>query len=180
MDAVRSYRLGRRQTAIDQTRSSILGAARAEVAAGEPLRVGRVARRAGVSRITVYNQFGTRAGLLRALTAELPAPGQPPAGGTAREMLGHRISDACTSWAEHAPLFRHLPPAAGDESVNRQLAEGLAQSDELRPGCSIKEAEDVIGLLTSFETFDRLYKDGRRSPAAVAEIIVRLASGILA
>jgi hypothetical protein len=52
-------------------------------------------------------------------------------------------------------------------------------SDELRPGCSIKEAEDVIAALTSFEIFDRLYKDGRRSPAAVAEILARLASGIL-
>jgi hypothetical protein len=60
------------------------------------------------------------------------------------------------------------------------LAERLAASDELRPGCSIKEAEDVIGALTSFEVFDRLSKDGRRSPAAVAEILGRLASGILA
>lgn len=180
MGSVRSYRLGRRQTAIEQTRSSILGAARAEVALGEPLSVGRVARRARVSRITVYNQFGSRAGLLEALTAQMRAPDQQPAGGTAREMLGRRVSAACTSWAEQAPLFRHLPRAVSDGSVSRQLAERLAQSDDLRPGCSIKEAEDVIGLLTSFETFDRLYKDGRRSSAAVAEIIMRLASGILA
>jgi hypothetical protein len=64
--------------------------------------------------------------------------------------------------------------------VSRQLAERLAANDELRPGCSIKEAEDVIAALTSFAFFDRLYKDGRRSPAVVAEILARLASGILA
>ena len=62
----------------------------------------------------------------------------------------------------------------------RPLAERLADEDELRPGCSIKEAEDVIAALTSFAVFDRLHRDGRRSAAAVTEILGRLAGGILA
>jgi hypothetical protein len=37
----------------------------------------------------------------------------------------------------------------------------------------------VIGALTSFEVFDRLYQDGRRSSAAVADILMRLAGAIL-
>jgi hypothetical protein len=63
---------------------------------------------------------------------------------------------------------------------DRDLAERLAGADQLRPGCSIKEAEDVIGALTSFEVFDRLHRDGRRTTAAVREILWRLAAGILA
>jgi hypothetical protein len=35
----------------------------------------------------------------------------------------------------------------------------------------------VIGILTSFPVFDRLHKEGRRSPSAVAEILLRMASG---
>jgi len=60
------------------------------------------------------------------------------------------------------------------------LAERLAAADLLRAGCSIKEAEDVVGAVTSFVVFDRLYKDGRRSQAAVVEILMRLASTIVA
>jgi hypothetical protein len=98
----------------------------------------------------------------------------------ARDELRQRISLACSTWATHSSLLRHLPRPEQEESErNRQLAERLAGADALRPGCSIKEAEDVIGALTSFDLFDRLYRDGRRSPGAVAEILMRLASGIL-
>ena len=178
----RPYQLGKRQVLVDQTRASILHAAEEEVAAGEALSVGRVARKAGVSRVTVYNRFGSRSGLLQALGRQVSAPPQELSAGTAaRELLERHISSACTAWAAHSSLFRHLPRAGREEEsgLNRQLAERLAASDELRPGCSIKEAEDVIAAITSFEIFDRLYKDGRRSPAAVAEILARLASGIL-
>jgi hypothetical protein len=59
------------------------------------------------------------------------------------------------------------------------LAERLAAHDKIRPGCSLKEAEDVIGILTSFAVFDRLHKGGRRSPSAVAEILMRMAKEFL-
>src|SRR5216683_3350668 len=119
--------LGKRQAGVDRTRAAVLTAARELVAAGggSNLSVGAVARRAGVSRLTIYNRFGSRSELLRA------------------------------------------------------VAERLASADQLRPGCSLKEAEDVIGALTSFEVFDRLHLDGRRSSAAVADILMRLAGAIL-
>jgi hypothetical protein len=65
------------------------------------------------------------------------------------------------------------------KNEDRTLAGRLAAADQLRPGCSLKEAEDVIGAITSFEVFDRLHKDGRRSPTAVSEILMRLVSTIL-
>jgi hypothetical protein len=60
------------------------------------------------------------------------------------------------------------------------LAERLATHDQLRPGCSVKEAADVIGILTSFAVFDRLHQGGRRSTSAVAEILMRMAGEFLA
>lgn len=150
--------------------------------AGPNLSVGAVARRADVTRVTVYNHFGSKAGLLQALNEQVQASPDPLPSPTApaREQLHQRIAIACSTWASHAALLRHLPRTGPQEPGHiRRLAERLAASDQLRPGCSIKEAEDVIGTLTSFEVFEGLSKDGRRSPAAVAGILMRLASAIL-
>jgi hypothetical protein len=43
----------------------------------------------------------------------------------------------------------------------------------------LKEAEDVIRVLTSFATFDRLHQGGRRSVPAVVEILVRMTGAIV-
>lgn len=183
----RGYRLGRRQQGVDQTRSIIISAARQLIAEqGAGFSLGKVAARAGVSRITVYNQFGSRALLIHALAAEArpampPLPSHPaPA---PRDELRRRIAQACTTWAVDPGLYRHLHGhtawAAQEPGAERALAESLAAADQLRAGCSIKEAEDVIGILTSFPAFERLHQGGRRSPAAVAEILIRLASELL-
>lgn len=186
--AAREYHLGRRQAEVDRTRKTILSAARRLVAeAGPGVGVGLVAERAGVSRITVYNQFGSKAGLLEALVAEAgPAPGRAPAplsGAGPGVDLKRRIADACATWAADPRLYRQLQRRssyAGDATdLDRNLAERLAAGDWLRPGCSIKEAEDMIGILTSFPVFDRLHRDGRRSSAAVTEILVRMASAFM-
>jgi AcrR family transcriptional regulator len=185
---VRQYRLGKRQPGVDRTRSSILSAARRLIAEhGPQSSLGDVAALAGVSRITVYNQFGSKAGLVKALAAEARPvgvgtphlePGLDP-----RDQLRRRITEACTTWAGDPGLYRQLHghQVWRDEEpdVDRLLAESLAAADQLRAGCSIKEAEDVIGILTSFAAFDRLHKGGRRSASAVAEILMRLSSELL-
>jgi AcrR family transcriptional regulator len=180
---MRSYRLVRRQAAIDRTRSTILAAARdllTELGPGSSL--GKVARRAGVSRITVYNHFGSKARLFEALAAAArPNDAGPLAvdDATPRERLKSQIAQACSAWAADPALYRRLYEHgswAEDPERDRMLAEALASADQLRPGCSIKEAEDVIGILTSFQAFDRLHKGGRRSPAAVGEILTRMAA----
>jgi hypothetical protein len=177
----RSYRLGRRQASVDRTGQAILAAARQLVTEGGPgVSLGAVAQQAGVSRVTVYNRFGSRAALLQAL---VPTPLPAPSGaGDPRETVRQRLLSACAYWAADPALYRHLRANADEpgQASDRLLAERLAAADALRPGCSLKEAEDVIGALTSFAVFDRLYRDGRRTPAAVAEVLMRLASGILA
>ena len=186
--ASRSYRLGRRQAAADRTRAAILAATRDLLAAGGPaLSAAAVAKRAGVSRITVYNRFGSKAGLLRELAEAARGDGtgrSDPQAGEPRERLKQRIAASCSMWSADPALFRRLE-AVGNLDMSspgedRMLAEELGAGDHLRPGCSLKEAEDVIGALTSFEVFDRLHKDGRRPTSAVADILMRLAAGILA
>jgi len=182
----RSYRLGRRENAVRQTRKAILTAARDLLASGETagLSPGAVARRAGVSRVTVYNQFGSRAGLLRELAAGARGQRGPvEASADPIDSLRQRIVDACSMWASDPGLFRGLPAPAtaelGTAGDDRALVERLAAAGRLRPGCSLKEAEDVIGAITSFEVFDRLHKDGRRSTAAVVEVLARLCGAIV-
>jgi Bacterial regulatory proteins, tetR family len=175
----RRYRLGRRQASIDTTAASIVAAARFELertpTAG--LSVGAVARRAGVTRATVYNRFGSRQGLIAALA---PNPATPPTeAGNPRDAVHAFLSSRCARWATSPALYRQLP-APDDGGVTRTLAENLASADALRPGCSLREAQDVLDTLGSFPTFDQLHQDGRRSAPAVAEILMRLAGGILA
>jgi AcrR family transcriptional regulator len=169
--AQRSYRLGRRQASVDRTAASILVAARELVAGGSRASVGEIARRAGVSRITVYNRFGSRARVLESL---VPARSDRPA-----TDLRQRIFESCARWAADPALYRRLPTESKPRA-DRELAERMAAADQLRPGCSIREAEDVIGALTSFAVFDRLHGDGRRPVPVVAEVLMRLAAGILA
>ena len=178
----RRYRLGTRRASVERHRAAILAAARDQLASGAgDLSVGAVAAAAGVSRLTIYSQFGSKAGLIGALSAKAhdrsPAPKLQ---GEARAALEARLSAVCRLWVSDPALFRRLPEPDSGRAENRELAAFLSASDALRPGCSIKEAEDVIGVLTSFDTFDRLHQDGRRPLAQVVLILMRVAEGILA
>ena len=175
----RSYRLGRRQPAVDRTARAILTAAAALVAEhpAAGVSVAAIARRAGVSRITVYNRFGSRAGVIQALTP--PRAPSTPAAGDGPQALREHLTAAAVAWSANPGLYRHLPPTP-DSDEARVLAERLAATDALRPGCSLREAEDVIAALSSFAMFDRLHREGRRPASGVTEILMRLASGILA
>jgi AcrR family transcriptional regulator len=174
----RRYRLGRRQAAVDQTAASILAAARLELeqSPAAVLSVGAVARRAGVTRATVYNRFGSRPALIAALNPAAATPAQ--INGDPRAALRGLLASRCSHWSANPALYRNLPPPP-DAEILRPLAENLAAADALRPGCSIKEAQDVLAVLGSFAAFDRLHQDGRRSAGAVAEILMRLAQAIL-
>ena len=82
----RPYRLGQRQATTDQTRTRILAAARELLAAAGGIAgftVEAVARHADVSRMTVYYQFGSKAGLLEALFDQLATTGRLPQGAVA-------------------------------------------------------------------------------------------------
>ena len=173
----RRYDLGRRRAAVDRTTLAVLAAARELLAAGSPASMTAVARRAGVARVTVYNRFPSRSHLLAGLAPRPHAQEMPAAG--PMETLHDAFVRSSAAWATDPALYRRLDLDGGDEAA-RHLAERLAAADALRPGCSVREAEDVIAALASFPIFDRLHRDGRRTPAALAGILTRLAAGILA
>ena len=170
--AGRRYASARREAASAQTRRAILRATLTLLReAPDGPSVGSIAGLAGVSRLSVYHHFGSRAGVLAAVAGEAQAA-KPAAGADLRTS----IASAVAHWATDPALFRRVPepPAAMHE-----LATRLAAEDRLRPGCSLKEAEDVMAVVTSFAAFDRLYQDGRRPTSTVTEILMRMASSIL-
>jgi len=168
----RQYASPRRAAAATQTRRAILGAARrllSDIPGGPS--VGAIARLAGVSRLSVYHHFGSRAGVLAAVAAEAGSPA-PAATGDLRAF----VAAAVAHWVTDPPLFRRVPE---QPVATHELASRLAAEDRLRPGCSLKEAEDVIAVVSSFAAFDRLHQGGRRSTSAVTEILMRMAGSVL-
>src|ERR671934_724490 len=74
----RPYRLGQRRVAAEQTRARVIAAARELLMASggfAGFTIDAVARQAGVARMTVYYQFGSKAGLLEALFDDLASRG---------------------------------------------------------------------------------------------------------
>src|SRR5256714_14918008 len=74
----RPCRLGQRQATTDQTRARILSAARELLMKSDGFSgfsIDAVARQADVARMTVYHQFGSKIGLLEALSDALAAQG---------------------------------------------------------------------------------------------------------
>ena len=192
----RPYRLGRRQPAAQRTRARVLSAARALLTARagtEPFSVDAVARRAGVARMTVYHQFGSRRGLLEALFDSFAAGGELPAHLAAAfqrpdplESLADVVVAFARFWEAGRPWIRRvralgvLDPDLGDavearnarrREVVRVLVERLAQRYGRPASKERTQAEELLYTLTSFETFDSLAGPNRKLPEVAAEVL---------
>ena len=110
-------------------RNAIVEAARAQtVACGwDGVRMGAVAEAAGVSRQTVYNEFGTKAGLAEALARREVDRFV----GDVRTALGEHGADVRT--AAYAAIRRTLAAAADNPLVKAILTSARGGSDELLP-----------------------------------------------
>src|SRR2546423_7626062 len=176
----RPYRLGRRKPAAQRTRARVLSAARALLTARagtEPFSLDAVARRAGVARMTVYHQFGSRRGLLEALFDSFAAGGELPANlGAAFQRSDPldsladvvaafgRFWDAGRPWIRRVRALGVLDPELGDavearnarrRDVVRVLVERLAQRYGRPAPEEPAQAAELPYTLPSFETFDR-------------------------
>ncbi|HEY6157355.1 MAG TPA: helix-turn-helix domain-containing protein [Gemmatimonadales bacterium] len=197
----RPYRLGRRQKAVDRTRARILKAARALLVArgAGAFSIEAVARRARVTRVTVYQRFGSRSKLLEALFDDLARQGgmweladafrQPDP----HEALGRFVATFARFWTAHRPIHRRLLAlAALDPGLERTLR---ARQEWRRQGLRVivgrlreraagpaaaspEETIDALFALTGFETFD-LLAGPTRTPAQVAPIVLRIARAVL-
>jgi AcrR family transcriptional regulator len=194
----RPYRLGQRQESAQRTRSRILAAARRLLAARKGFAVftlDAVASKAGVARMTVFNQFGSKRGLLEALFDDLAARGlverlraafcrQEP-----REALDELIAAFGSFWSSDRIVIRRI---RGLAAIDPDFERGVRARDERRrEGLRVivgrlaetytkplagrqDEVIDMLHTLTSFETFDNL-AGGTRSPDDVVPLVCRLA-----
>src|SRR5947199_1403778 len=126
----RAYNLGQRQAAVDETRARIVSAARALLAAQafDQFTIDAVARHAGVARMTVYYQFGSKNGLLEALFDDLAGRGLVDrlrasfAHADPFDALGAFIGAFVGFWASDRIVIRRLRSLAGlDPEVERGI-----------------------------------------------------------
>jgi AcrR family transcriptional regulator len=193
----RRYQLGKRAAAVAETRARIVEAARAVFSEDGFHRaaVDEVARRADVSRATVYYQFGSKLGLVAAVLDDIER-----SGGLERVIASAGLPDAVEAtrrsfeegsrfWAaDHVLVRKLIGLAAADPATRRlvqerdrnrltlvtRLAERLAEQRRLRPGCSVEEAVQTLWLLSSFEAFDQLHTGHALDADAVAALLFQL------
>ena len=192
----RPYQLGLRRASVDQTRARIIEAARALLSAdGVPgFSVDAVARRAGVARMTVYYQFGSKRGLLEALFDDLAARG-----GMERMAAVYAEPDPVAAlsqlvtvfagfWEADRVIMRRVRSLAALDMVQEEAVR--ARDERRRAHCraiagrlaeqyghpspdAFEETVDILHTLLSFETFDTLAGPSR-TILQVAPLVDRL------
>lgn len=201
--ATRHYEQRARAEEAERTRMRIIDAVfeRLREAPAERVAIDRIARMAGVARSTVYAIFGSRAGLFDAVGRELVARSgyerlvdakyQPDG----RDRLRAGFRAACEMLAANSEIFRalrsmaRLDEAAVGEVVKRmdeeraagmaRLVGRLAEQGVLREGLTTDEAEHILMMLTSFESFDLLHTLRGLPTQRVAELLIETAERTL-
>ncbi|MBW8881081.1 MAG: TetR/AcrR family transcriptional regulator [Asticcacaulis sp.] len=189
----RPYSSPKRDAAAAEKRQLVLDTAVRLLDEGSSLvSMDAVAKAAGVTRLTVYKQFGSRRGLLEAVFDENARRGgiyrmaeamQNPDG---RAALKQAIDIMCEFWGSH-PSFARLHDAAG---VDPEFAEAIATRNERRrivlnaalsrlngTDAARRDAADMLFGLTSMAMF-RILSVGR-TPAEIAEVMKRSTCAIL-
>lgn len=190
----RPYRMVKRQKAMDQTRAKIITAARALILsenALEGFNLDAIARRTGITRMTIYNQFAGRIGLLDALFDDLARRGemyrlsevfqtQNPV-----EALKAFIAAFGRFWTVDRKIIRRLRAMA---ALDEELAKADAARQERRKqgatvilkkideklsltsSRSMKHLVEILFTMTSFEFFDTLAGESR-TPEEVVPLV---------
>lgn len=180
----RPYSLGKRQAATGETRLRIVEAARqllADESNTAELSMEAVARKADVSRLTIYYQFRSRPGLLEALYDHLAARGNMrrmaevfhETDGT--KMLERMVQVFVGFWASDPVVLRRLRAMSG---LDPEIAAGIQSRDSRRaqisaeivrrfvssrqnaPPAEQKLAADALSMLTSFEAYEAMSRAG--------------------
>jgi AcrR family transcriptional regulator len=191
----------KREAARSETRVRILEATRRLLAneSTTDLSMEAVARGADVSRLTIYYQFSSRAGLLEALFDHLAGRGNM-----------HRMAEVFLESEPSAALEKMVrtfvgfwasdPVALGRlramSALDPEIARGIRSRDARRPhiareilkraagktkqpSAHLRIAADVVGMLTSFESYDALARAGQTEDEIVSTLarLVQCATG---
>jgi len=190
--------MAQRQASVDKNRGRMLVAARAVLLAEDfsQFSMEAVARKAGVSRLTVYYQFESKTGLLEALYNDIARRGEMERlaevfrkGGDPLRTLYEFIDVFTRFWESDRDVIRRLH-ALG--AIDSEIGQGLrARNERRRNGAReiveryramyppltpphVPIAIDTLHMLTSFETYDALAGSERTREEVVA-IIRKLA-----
>ena len=195
----RSYNPVERQRSVDEGRERILAAARdlLEDTDAEGFSIDAVARRAGVARMTIYNQFESKAGLLEALFDSLAARGPLARIGdifTQQDplvVLDEYVAIFGRFWTLSRRAHGRLRAAslhddelaAAMDARNERRRKGVTEllrrlGDRARPVVPRADAITVIYLLLSFDTFNELAGPDR-APEDVVPTMRRLVRAVL-
>jgi AcrR family transcriptional regulator len=182
--AKRQYLSAARNAAAEENRQRVIAAASATLAAGDisDFSLDLVARRAKVTRLTLYNQFGSRRGLLEAVFDERARLGglgrlaEAMAMSDARGALDRIVAIFCDFWDSDPSLGKLHAATALDAEFGRALAERNERRRKLldvlverMAGDALlarkRDAVDLMFVLTSQPTYAAL-RSGRNKRAA--------------
>jgi AcrR family transcriptional regulator len=182
----RPYRSPRRRATAERTRARLLKAASAMLGGPDGVSLDAVAKKAGVTRLTVYNQFGSRRALLEAVFDDMAERGglhrisAAMADPDPHAALRQIISIFCGFWSIHRSALWRLHAATATDS---EFAESLRARNERRQHLlsvivgrmnharsgrakAVSELVDVLFALTSVSFFWELTASGRSADAA--------------
>src|SRR5260221_1348924 len=193
VDCTRSYRLGKRQAAIDESRSKMIEAARELILSRQALAgfsIDAVANKAGVARMTVYKQLGGKRGLIEALFDDIGSRGnifqvieisrEDPL-----DELDTFIDAFGFFWHSERLILKRLHAMnALDEEMDKadrerqsrrrrglqKIVGRLQEEKKFQSEFSFEQAIEILQTLTSFETFDSLAGENR-TPVDVVPIV---------
>jgi AcrR family transcriptional regulator len=195
----RSYKPVERLRSVEAGRERIVAAARdlLESDDAEGFSIDAVARRAGVARMTIYNQFESKAGLLEALFDSLAARG--PLGQIADIF---KMDDPILALDAYVALFGRFwtlnrrahgrlraaalhddDLAAALEARNERRRKGVAAllrrlSEKAHPVVPRADVITVIYVLLSFDTFNELAGPDR-TPEDIVPMVRELVRAVL-
>jgi AcrR family transcriptional regulator len=197
--ATRRYEQRLRADAAKDTRRRILDAVeeRLREAPADRMAVDDIARRAGVSRSTIYLLFGSRGGLFDAFgldvieRAGIARVREAIANPDPRATVRDGIRAGAHVYAANRDVLRALFSMAqldGDAFAGavermlddrrrhmRLLATRLDEAGALRAGVTRAQAAQLLWVLTGFEAFDQLYDGQGLGAEAVADLLAATA-----
>ncbi|SRR5579871_541635 len=157
----RAYRSSRRAETAERTRARLIEAADAMLAARDGISLHTVAKRAGVTRLTVYNQFGSRRALLEATFDHMAERGglhrirEAMTNPDPHSALRQTVAIFCDFWSFRRDALWHLHAAS---ATDPELEESLRARNERR--------RSLLSVLV-----DRITERDRRRPEVMTELV---------
>lgn len=161
----------------------------------------QVAADAGITRVTIYRQFGSKLGLLAAAADDLAERGEvvprvAEALAAADPVVAFRslVAELCRFWSTDPELFRRLVGlAAVDPGAGRVIADReswrhrqvgtavrrLAAAGRVRRPYRADRASALVTAVTSFPACDQVATATRRRHAGLAELLLPMLDAVV-